>query len=181
MGSSAPPRLPLAHPSAPSPLKPTLKRLSVMVHAPRQTHGATSRPLPHRRPASFSLGHPRGAQSASSSRKPCAAAEWPAPCEAQLQGQPTQSCGLNLILHSLPLVGGHFCVSPPRGYRDKTPEELALIKGTDVLRCPCGGRRSIRSLHSTRAAAEARLLQLGFALPSRILRPATAPPQLSLM
>ena len=52
--------------------------------------------------------------------------------------------------------------------------------GTDVLRCPCGGRRSIRCLHSTRAAAEARLLELGFALPSRILPPATAPPQLSL-
>ena len=53
--------------------------------------------------------------------------------------------------------------------------------GTDVLRCPCGGRRSTRCLHSTRAAAEARLLELGFALPSRILPPAAAPPQLSLV
>ncbi len=52
--------------------------------------------------------------------------------------------------------------------------------GTDVLRCPCGGRRSIRSLHSTRKQAEARLLELGVALPSRLLPPATAPPQLSL-
>jgi hypothetical protein len=52
--------------------------------------------------------------------------------------------------------------------------------GTDVLRCPCGGRRSLRSLHSTRAQAEARLLELGTALPSRLLPPATAPPQLSL-
>ena len=52
--------------------------------------------------------------------------------------------------------------------------------GTDVLRCPCGGRRTIRSLHSTRKQAEARLAELGVALPSRILPPATAPPQLLL-
>ena len=52
--------------------------------------------------------------------------------------------------------------------------------GTDVLRCPCGGRRSIRSLHPTRAQAEARLIELGVALPSRLLPPATAPPQLLL-
>jgi hypothetical protein len=52
--------------------------------------------------------------------------------------------------------------------------------GTDVLRCPCGGRRSIRSLHSTRKQAEARLTELGVALPSRVLPPATAPPQLLL-
>ena len=49
---------------------------------------------------------------------------------------------------------------------------------TDVLRCPCGGRRTIRSLHSTRKQAEARLLELGHPLPSRVLPPATAPPQL---
>ena len=52
--------------------------------------------------------------------------------------------------------------------------------GTDVLRCPCGGRRTIRSLHSTRKQAEARLTQLGVPLPSRVLPPATAPPQLLL-
>ena len=52
--------------------------------------------------------------------------------------------------------------------------------GNDVLRCPCGGRRSIRALHSTRKQAEARLTELGVALPSRRLPPATAPPQLLL-
>ena len=52
--------------------------------------------------------------------------------------------------------------------------------GTDVLRCPCGGRRSIRAVHSTRKQAEARLAELGVALPSRVLPPATAPPQLLL-
>jgi hypothetical protein len=52
--------------------------------------------------------------------------------------------------------------------------------GTDVLRCPCGGRRTIRRLHSTRKHAEARLTELGVTLPSRVLPPATAPPQLSL-
>lgn len=52
--------------------------------------------------------------------------------------------------------------------------------GTDVLRCPCGGRRSIRAVHSTRKQAEARLTELGIALPSRVLPPATAPPQLLL-
>jgi hypothetical protein len=52
--------------------------------------------------------------------------------------------------------------------------------GTDVLRCPCGGRRSIRAVHSTRKQAEARLTELGIALPSRVLPPSTAPPQLLL-
>jgi len=52
--------------------------------------------------------------------------------------------------------------------------------GTDVLRCPCGGRRSIRSLHSTRRQAEARLAELSHPLPSRLLPPATAAPQLLL-
>ena len=51
--------------------------------------------------------------------------------------------------------------------------------GTDVLRCPCGGRRTIRALHSTRKAAEERLTALAIALPSRALPPATAPPQLA--
>ncbi len=51
--------------------------------------------------------------------------------------------------------------------------------GTDVLRCPCGGRRTIRALHSTRSAAEQRLTDLGITGPSRILPPATAPPQLT--
>jgi len=52
--------------------------------------------------------------------------------------------------------------------------------GNGVLRCPCGGRRSIRALHSTLKQAEARLTELGVALPSRRLPPATAPPQLLL-
>jgi hypothetical protein len=52
--------------------------------------------------------------------------------------------------------------------------------GTDVLRCPCGGRRTIRRLHSTRKHADARLTELGVTLPSPVLPPATAPPQLSL-
>lgn len=52
--------------------------------------------------------------------------------------------------------------------------------GTDVLQCPCGGRRTIRALHSTRKAAEERLTSLGVSLPSRLLPPATAPPQLAL-
>lgn len=54
--------------------------------------------------------------------------------------------------------------------------------GTDVTRCPCGGRRSIRRLHSTRQTAEKRLLELGVrCFPSRVLPLATAPPpQLSL-
>lgn len=58
------------------------------------------------------------------------------------------------------------------------PEEHTF--GNDVLRCPCGGRRSIRAVHSTRKQAEARLTELGVTLPSRVLPPATAPPQLLL-
>ncbi len=63
---------------------------------------------------------------------------------------------------------------------DSVAATRAATFGTDVLRCPCGGRRTIRSLHSTRNQAEARLTELGVALPSRVLPPATAPPQLLL-
>jgi hypothetical protein len=53
--------------------------------------------------------------------------------------------------------------------------------GTDVLRCPCGGRRRIHAVHSTRQAAEERLAALGLRpRPSLALPPATAPPQLVL-
>ena len=52
--------------------------------------------------------------------------------------------------------------------------------GTDVLRCPCGGRRTVRRLHLGRKQAEARLAELGHPLPSRRLPPETAPPQLVL-
>jgi len=52
--------------------------------------------------------------------------------------------------------------------------------GNDVLRCPCGGRRTIRALFSTHKAAEERLTELGRRLPSRFLPSATAPPQLHL-
>jgi hypothetical protein len=52
--------------------------------------------------------------------------------------------------------------------------------GTDVLQCPCGGRRTVRRVHLTRKAAEARLVELGVTLPSRLLPPPTAPPQLLL-
>jgi hypothetical protein len=52
--------------------------------------------------------------------------------------------------------------------------------GNDVLRCPCGARRTIRALHSTHQAAEERLAALGRQLPTRLLPNATAPPQLNL-
>jgi hypothetical protein len=44
----------------------------------------------------------------------------------------------------------------------------------------CGGRRTVRRVHLTRKAAEARLVELGVTLPSRLLSPPTAPPQLTL-
>ena len=52
--------------------------------------------------------------------------------------------------------------------------------GNDVLRCPCGGRRTIKALFSTHKAAEERLVELGQHPPSRLLPSATAPPQLTL-
>ena len=70
-------------------------------------------------------------------------------------------------------------VKPPRRRLDWATLHQRTF-GNDVLRCPCGGSRSIRALHSTRKQAEARLLELGVPLPSRILPPATAPPQLLL-
>jgi len=39
-----------------------------------------------------------------------------------------------------------------------------------VLRCPCGGLRRIHAIHSTRKAAEERLLQLGLRLAATVLR-----------
>ena len=52
--------------------------------------------------------------------------------------------------------------------------------GSDVLQCPCGGRRKVTALHSTRMAAEARLAELRVPARSLLLPPQTAPPQLSL-
>ncbi|MDP2275404.1 MAG: hypothetical protein Q8K32_31950 [Archangium sp.] len=52
--------------------------------------------------------------------------------------------------------------------------------GTDVLQCPCGGRRTVTALHSTRKAAEKRLVELGLPCRSRLLPPQTAPPQREL-
>ena len=52
--------------------------------------------------------------------------------------------------------------------------------GTEVLRCPCGGTRTVNALHATRKAAEERLAQLGIRPPSLLLPPPTAPPQLAL-
>ena len=68
--------------------------------------------------------------------------------------------------------------APLQQQRPKPPRlDRALLHqktfGTDVLRCPCGGRRSIRAVHSTRKQAEARLIKLGVSLPSRVLPPAT--------
>ena len=51
--------------------------------------------------------------------------------------------------------------------------------GTDVLRCPCGGTRSIRALYSTPAAAEERLEALGIHVSSRVLPQLTGPHQLA--
>ena len=52
--------------------------------------------------------------------------------------------------------------------------------GNDVLQCPCGGRRIIKTLFSTHKAAEERLIALGRPPPSRFLPSSTAPPQLRL-
>ncbi|MDP2274418.1 MAG: hypothetical protein Q8N23_20535 [Archangium sp.] len=52
--------------------------------------------------------------------------------------------------------------------------------GTDVLQCPCGGRRTVTALHSTRKAAEERLVELGLPCRSLLLPPQTAPPQREL-
>jgi hypothetical protein len=41
------------------------------------------------------------------------------------------------------------------------PQNNQHTFGVDVLRCPCGGRRRIHAIHSTRKTSEARLLQLG--------------------
>jgi hypothetical protein len=43
-----------------------------------------------------------------------------------------------------------------------------------------GGRRTVRRLHLGRKRAEARLVELGHPLTSRLLPPETAPPQLAL-
>jgi hypothetical protein len=73
-------------------------------------------------------------------------------------------------------------VSPPK--KKKRRLDWATLHqrtfGTDVLKCACGGRRRIHAVHATRAAAEARLVELGVSLPParRRLKPATAQPSL---
>ena len=52
--------------------------------------------------------------------------------------------------------------------------------GNDVLKCPCGARRTIKALFSTHKAAEERLTALGRPLDSRLLPRTTAGPQLTL-
>ncbi|MCC6338199.1 MAG: hypothetical protein IT380_29925 [Myxococcales bacterium] len=69
-------------------------------------------------------------------------------------------------------------VSPPPRLDWATLHQRTF--GTDVLQCPCGGRRTVRRVHLTRKAAEARLVELGVVLPSRLLPRPTAPPQLLL-
>ena len=85
-------------------------------------------------------------------------------------------------------------VSPPTSLPKQLPAKAAKPRrprvdwamlhqhtfGNDVLRCPCGGRRTIRALISTHKAAEERLVALGRHLPSRLLPNATAPPQMTL-
>ncbi len=62
-----------------------------------------------------------------------------------------------------------------------TTSPPGALSGVDVLRCPCGGRRRIHAIHSTRKTAEERLLQLGHQLPSRLILPPTpAQPSLPL-
>lgn len=93
-----------------------------------------------------------------------------------------------LVTQPAPQPPAHAPSSPPTQAPAPKPKRPRLdwaqlhqrTFGTDVLRCPCGGRRTIRRLHSTRKQAEARLTELGVALPSRVLPPATAPPQLLL-
>ena len=82
----------------------------------------------------------------------------------------------------VPAPTGPRAVVPPKKKTKRRLDWATLHQrtfGTDVLRCACGGRRTIRALHSTRKAAEERLTALGITLPSRALPPATAPPQLA--
>ena len=57
------------------------------------------------------------------------------------------------------------------GVRTRGASSRFVTEGAEIthtgLQCPCGGRRTIRSLQSTRKQAEARLAELGVALPSR--------------
>ena len=82
---------------------------------------------------------------------------------------------VKLTRHDLEWDGKDFKVAvaevvrkPPRPRLDWATLHTRTF-GTDVLRCPCGGRRTVRSLHLTRKAAEERLAALGVHLPSRLL------------
>jgi hypothetical protein len=82
-----------------------------------------------------------------------------------------------------PLAPSQPLASPPPKKPKRRLDWATLHQrtfGTDVLKCPCGGRRRIHAVHSTRAAAEARLAELGVSLPParHRLPPATAQPGL---
>lgn len=95
-----------------------------------------------------------------------------------------------LVLSSPPPAPAPTTSSPPASAAPARREKRLRIDwaslhrrtfGTDVLGCPhCGGRRRVTALHSTRNASESRLAELGLALPSLLLPPPTAPPQLKL-
>ena len=70
------------------------------------------------------------------------------------------------------LDDGRYEYSPTKGAAF-TVTAAALVRRLVALLPPA--RR-----HSTRTQAEARLIELGVALPSRVFPPATAPPQLNL-
>lgn len=79
-----------------------------------------------------------------------------------------------------PLVPQSPSAASPRRQRIDWATLHKRTFGTEALRCPCGGTRSVTALHATRKAAEERLSQLGLRPPSLLLPPPTAPPQLDL-
>ncbi|MDP3500581.1 MAG: hypothetical protein Q8S33_09615, partial [Myxococcales bacterium] len=100
-------------------------------------------------------------------------------------GAATEPCACSACLEqeaSSPFTQTRLGQPPPAHLVSlPTTSPPGALSGTDVLRCPCGGRRRIIAIHSTRKAAEQRLTQLGHHLtPRRLLPPATAQPALPL-
>ncbi|MCX5748140.1 MAG: transposase, partial [Proteobacteria bacterium] len=76
------------------------------------------------------------------------------------------------------------CAAPTSasGHRTRLPwaELLRRVFADDVLRCPCGGRRSVIAIVAVPAIARAVLVGLGLPAEPATFAPARAPPQTEL-
>jgi hypothetical protein len=91
----------------------------------------------------------------------------------------------NARLRATVMLAAEPATPPPAGKKPKRPrlDWATALKRTfavDVWTCPCGGRRTVRAIVTSRVTAEAMLLSMGLSGAPRPRPAAHSPPQLSL-